>query len=201
MPSELFVEFTGTLNRFNKLKAQIIREIPKLKGFEPSRSCTIDASTNIDLTYQQILDRYKHTQSQHVLHTSLVDCLADIKSFIFNKNAESGLSQILNLLEARRTQLKLCEMIESGLLEYGNLLPMDDKAIRDEAIAKKTVATTSGEVFSSLNVAFFDIKVIRDQIRTLKRDINALEDKVVMLNSVVHTISISKVVADYLGIL
>lgn len=195
------MEMEMTLNRLNKLKAQVITEIGKCKCANPYEAFQVSKLSSPEKVYESVSKASIAYYESEVNYLTLTEFLNRIKNMIFDKNGELGVSNTLNSIECIKARISyytaaLGSLPGSG---YENIFSVDElKKDIDSIISKISMESEFGTI--RLVTTFHNADYFNVLILSLKKELNAAEDHLLSLNSTKVKITIDDNIIKLLGL-
>jgi len=195
------MELEMTLNRLNKLKAQVITEISKCKSVNPYESFQVSKLSSPERIYDSTSKASIDYYESEVNYLALTEFLYYIKNIIFEKNGELNVSCTLNRIERIKARISyyttaLDNLPGSG---YENIYSLDELKKDINSIISKISMESE---FSTIRLVttFHNADYFNELLLSLKKELNAEEDYLLHLNATKIKISIDNNLIKILGL-
>jgi hypothetical protein len=195
------MELEMTLNRLNKLKAQVITEIGKCKSVNPYESFQVCKLSSPERIYDSTSKASIAYYESEVNYLALTEFLYYIKNIIFEKNGELNVSCTLNRIERIKARISyyttaLDNLPGSG---YENIYSLDELKKDINSIISKISMESE---FSTIRLVttFHNADYFNELLLSLKKELNAEEDYLLHLNATKIKISIDNNLIKILGL-
>ena len=166
------------LHKINKLLVELKQKINE-KNVGATISINVDTSASSEQVQADIEKSVSNVKEELSSVLALREDYFDLKTKLFEKNLEVGVSKVVSKLN----YLKQNKVILENLLRYSDNNSISLNFIKKEYLEdKKNLTREGGNTSYRLNVSCFDKEYLNSEIKKMKKEISENEDKLSELN-------------------